>query len=162
MRNQEIKKIRSKVINFLGIKKLPDCKIKIDKSLEKRVAFNKKIGKKYIITISPDNPNGLRHELIHLALKQFIYSGLKINLPVPQKYEKENKKTRFMEYLTICLEIKMGSKEKIKENLNNYQEYGFSEINKFYKITDGYFNNRINQKLINKIIKSINWKNEII
>lgn len=152
--DKKFKEIEEKVKKFLGIKELPDYEIKVNKSLSQRTAFNKKVGDKYTIYISPDNYNGLKHELIHLALKKFSYKKLKADLPVPGKYKKDNRKTCFMEYLTICLEIKMGSKDKIKENLDNYEKYGFSQIKESYNITDKNFKKKIDQKLINKIIKT--------
>lgn len=151
--DEKFTEIESKVKKFLGIKKLPDYIIKIDKLLKRRVGFNKKVNDKYIITISPNNLNGLKHELIHLALKQFSYSNLKINLPVPKKYEKDDKTVRFMEYLTIIFEIKMGNPEKIEENLNNYEKYGFSKIKKFYNIVE---NTNLTQSQIKDIITKAN------
>ena len=151
--DRKIRETEDKVKNFLGIKKMPDYKVVTDESLEKREAFNKKVDRKYIITISPDNLAGLKHELIHLALKRFSYDDLDVNLPVPKKYEKDDKTVRFMEYLTIVFEIKMGNPEKIEENLNSYEKYGFSRIKAFYNIIGS---NNLRQSFIGEIINKVN------
>ena len=151
--DKKLKEIEGKIKKSLGITELPDFELKIDKRLSKRTAFNQKVDDKYLITISAENDNnpnysGFKHELIHLALKNYSYDNLEINLQVPEKYKKDDKKTRFMEYLTIALEIKMGDREKIEENLNNYEKYGFSKIKKFYSIVK---NIKLDQPLINDI-----------
>lgn len=156
--DRKIKEIEEKVKTSLGIDKLSDYGLKIDSSLGERIAFNQKVDNKYLITISAENdkkPNysGFKHELIHLALKKLSYDCLEVNLPVPQKYENEDKETRFMEYLTIVFEIKMGNPKKIKENLDNYEKYGFSKIKKFYNIVK---NTNLNQSLINGITIKVN------
>lgn len=156
---RKFKEIEEKVKESLGIDKLPNFELEIDSSLEERAAFNKKIGDKYLITISAENDNkpnysGFKHELIHLALKEFSYDGLKVNLPVPKKYQNDAKQTKFMEYLTIVFEIKMGNSEKVEENLNNYEKYGFSRIKEFYSIVK---NVKLNQSLIQDIIIKMNF-----
>ncbi|MCX6811875.1 MAG: hypothetical protein NT039_04245 [Candidatus Berkelbacteria bacterium] len=130
--DRKFKEIEEKVKKSLGIDKFPDYELKIDSSLGRRTAFNQKVGDKYLITISVEkdkkpNYNGFKHELIHLALKKFSYDSLEINLPVPKKYEKDDKTVRFMEYLTIIFEIKMGNSEKVEENLTNFERDGFKK-----------------------------------
>lgn len=156
--DRKFKDIEEKVKKSLGIGKLPKYDLVVDEKLIERTAYNKKVGDKYIITISAEkdkkpNYSGFKHELIHLALKSYFYNGLEVNLPVPQKYEKDSKVTKFMECLTIIFEIKMGDTEKIKENLNIYQKYGFSQIKDFYKSAIEIIkDNNLDQKLINKLI----------
>jgi hypothetical protein len=156
--DRKFKEIEEKVKKSLGIDNLPDYELKIDSSLKQRTAFNKEVGNKYLITISAENdkkPNysGFKHELIHLALKSFSYDGLDVNLPAPKKYEKDNKTVRFMEYLTIVFEIKMGNTQKIEENLNNYQKYGFTKIKKIYNIVG---NTDLNHSLIKNTVEKAN------
>ncbi|MCX6784692.1 MAG: hypothetical protein NTV81_02005 [Candidatus Komeilibacteria bacterium] len=159
MKKPEIKEIEEKLKRLLGISSFPDYELKIDNSLNKRTAFNKKIGNKYIITISTDKDNkpnlsGFKHELIHLALKIFSYINLDKNLSVSQEYEKDSDKADiFMEYLVIALEIKIGNPQDVEQNLENYEKYGFSEIRYFYDLISNFIFNQTN---IDDVIIKVN------
>ncbi len=153
--------IEQELMAKLGAKKLPKHDLVICSNVNERFAFNKKVSNKYIITISETdgrlNFSGFKHEIIHLTLKRFSFVALKVGLPVPNKYSRDNKRVKFEEYLVSCLEIRLGEHSNIEKNLDNYEKKGFTKIKQFYKIFLKIFKlGQLSQTAINKLIKEIN------